>query len=123
MDRIAELCVRHHLDQYAGTTFDPFENAWRAVGSEVFPNAPVEFATRKALNRRIDTVHRFRNRVFHHEPVFHWHDLADKHTTMHELLGWLSSSALMELERLDTFPATFANDPRETSNAANPTSR
>lgn len=100
---------------WRGLFFPPFENAWRAVAGEVFPNAPAEQATRKALNGRLASVLEFRNRVFHHEPVFHWQDLAKKHAMMQEMLAWLSSAAAEELAKLDTFPVACGSDPRTRS--------
>lgn len=109
-------------DVVAGATFSfwrgfflpQFEEIWRAVMSDAFPNVPPAHAKCKTFNTRVDEVRVLRNSVFHHEPIFRRQDLTEKHQRIHEMLGWLSAEALAELEKLDIFSATFANDPRTT---------
>lgn len=44
--------------------------------------------TRKTCHSRFNSIRRFRNRVFHHEPIFH-KDLAATHREIIEAIGWM----------------------------------
>jgi hypothetical protein len=52
--------------------------------------SPRSVRTRKALSPMLNRVRHLRNRVFHHEPVWHWRDLHDQHALALDLLAWLS---------------------------------
>lgn len=97
---------------WRGFFLKEYEGWWRDVVFDVFPEVPLQWAKRKLLNPRVEAVRRLRNRVFHHEPVFYLSDLGTQHGNMHEMVSWLSSSALRELQRVDRFPTVFANGPR-----------
>ena len=107
-------------DVVAGVTFgfwrgfylDPFESVWRKIMADTFPHVPDKLAKRKVMNTRVERFRRVRNRIAHHEPIFHWRSLAPTHHETHEMLGWLSSSALQELQTIDAFPVVHARAPR-----------
>ena len=63
---------------------------WRPIIKDVFPHAPKSMRTRSALGPRIHEAKELRNRVFHHEPIWHWHDLVAQHHRILETVGWIS---------------------------------
>lgn len=46
--------------------------------SPVFPSIPRRQRTRKDLFKRLDKIRILRNRVSHHEPIWHWKDLTEQ---------------------------------------------
>lgn len=54
-----------------------------------FPYMPRHQRTRKNLSARFEKIRRLRNRVFHHEPIWHWQNLADQHQGILEAIAWI----------------------------------
>lgn len=65
---------------------------------------------RDALHRNLDHLRRFRNRIMHHEPVYH-RRLSVDHKRIYELVGYLVPEMLGRLEAVDRVPAALALDP------------
>ena len=49
-----------------------------------------------------------RNRVFHHEPIWHWQKLPSLHSEIIETIGWINPEMRRFVEMLDRFPETYA---------------
>ena len=65
--------------------------------------------TRQKLSQRFNKIRNLRNRVFHHEPIWYWQDLAQQHQDMLEALSWMAP-AMLELEMtVDRFDDTYYN--------------
>jgi hypothetical protein len=60
---------------------------------QLFPNIPRKYRTRRYLSKQLHRIRHLRNRVFHHEPIWHWHDLSVQHDDLYILLKWLSPHA------------------------------
>lgn len=85
----------------------------------VFPNAPRRQRTRRAIWERLNRIRRLRNRVFHHEPIWHWPDLPEHHRQILETIGWISP-AMLELTRpLDRFHGVYTGGERQYAAAIN----
>jgi len=81
---------------------------WPALSRDVMSGAPRWARTRQEFQRRLHETRDLRNRVFHHEPVWHWSDLARKHAEAHETLGWLSPEFESLAEKVDRFSTVRA---------------
>lgn len=107
-------------DVIAGVTFgfwrgfhhNRYERLWRAIIHDAYPSVPSAQARRSVLNTRIERFRLLRNRVAHHEPIFHWMDLGLQHRTIRETLLWLSPPAEAELAKIDRFASVLLADPR-----------
>lgn len=83
---------------------------WRIVVNDVFPNAPRSMRSRASIGPRIHRAQQLRNRIFHHEAIWHWQDLEQQHREMIETIQWLSHP-LYDLHQLtDRFPQVFNQD-------------
>jgi len=60
----------------------------------VFPNIPYRKRDRETMLSRIERVRRLRNRVFHHEPIWHWSNLAEHHDLVFNVLAGIDESKL-----------------------------
>lgn len=80
---------------------------WPHLLRDVFPHAPRRRLTRKALAKRLNDVRRLRNRVFHHEAIWHRQDLRQKHGDIVETVDWLSPAAADLLRLTDRFPEVY----------------
>lgn len=83
-----------------------WQRLWRSP--TLFPRLPRKHRTRAHVSARMNRVRRLRNRVFHHEPVWHWKDLGRQHADVLEALEWISPVLREVITPLDRFPATLA---------------
>ena len=80
---------------------------WPLLLPSVFPHAPRRQRSRTDISRRVDRIRRLRNRVFHHEPIWHLPDLADQHALILETIGWISPAMLAMTRLLDRFDSVY----------------
>ena len=97
---------------WRGFYLKQYESLWRSILRGVYPYIPNNQAKRSILNTRVERFRRLRNRVAHHEPVFHWPDLRQQHADICETLSGLSPAARTELGQVDRFTTVLAADPR-----------
>jgi len=81
-DIIAELKFSFWVGMLA-TKYD--ETLWRQACHKAFPNFK---GRRSVVHGRLNAIRRFRNRVAHHEPIFH-KDLQRIHSEVIEAIGWM----------------------------------
>ncbi|WP_304088932.1 hypothetical protein [Maridesulfovibrio ferrireducens] len=72
---------------------------------ECFRDIPASSRRQVYLSATLNALRMFRNRVFHHEPIWYLSDLADKFNTIMQLVIWLSP----ELYRV-VYPITNFHD-------------
>ncbi|HEX2080651.1 MAG TPA: hypothetical protein VHG08_23305 [Longimicrobium sp.] len=69
---------------------------------------PRSMRSRKALSPLLNRIRHLRNRVFHHEPIWHWNDLAQQHQLALEMIGWFSPALRATIEPNDRFASIHA---------------
>ena len=84
------------------------QGAWPSVLTSPFAHAPKKQRSPKFLRTRLEKIRRLRNRVFHHEPIWHWTDLAEQHELIMETIDWTNPDMRRFVEMLDRFPETYA---------------
>ena len=80
---------------------------WPKLLRSAFPWMPRRQRTRQELSRRFTAIRHLRNRVFHHEPIWHWRDLAQQHTGLVDVLGWMNPEFRDLTVLLDRFPMVY----------------
>jgi hypothetical protein len=75
------------------------------------PSSPRSMRSRKQLSPLLNRVRYLRNRVFHHEPIWHWSNLIQQHTVALDLMGWFSPALRATIEPADRFRAVHAAGP------------
>ena len=93
------------------------QKLWPRLLIEVFPLLPSGLRTRAYISRRLNPIRHLRNRVFHHEPIWHWNDLEGYHSNILEVIGWLSPDMLALVKLVDRFPEVYSRGPEEYRNA------
>jgi hypothetical protein len=76
---------------------------WPRLLKATFPFMPRHIRTRKMLSVRLHRIRHLRNRVFHHEPIWHWRDLVQQHAELHETIGWINPAMREMILVLDRF--------------------
>lgn len=80
---------------------------WPKLIKTCFPHMPNTLRTRKTLSKRFNRIRHLRNRVFHHEPIWHWHDLAQQHREVVEAITWIEPALGDLLSTVDRFSAVY----------------
>ena len=65
----------------------------------------MELRSLGGLRSRLQRILHLRNRVFHHEPIWYWRDLAAQHRLILDATGWINPEMRQFVELLDRFPS------------------
>ena len=106
---VAALSLGFWVNLYS----DPYANSIvMPIGSTVFPHAPKEIVRDKRQDivyPRLRDVLELRNRVFHHEPIYHWTfsnarpSLMERYKKMRDVIGWMCPIQQTFLGEIDRF--------------------
>jgi hypothetical protein len=84
----------------------------RLIGAQLLDSSsPRSVRSRRQLSPLLNRMRYLRNRVFHHEPVWHWGDLAQQHALAMDLIGWFSPALRRTIEAQDRFGQVHAMGP------------
>jgi len=82
---------------------------WPWLLKPVVPNMPRHIRIRKNLSKRLNRIRTLRNRIFHHEPIWHWRDLHGQHTEIQETITWINPAMTVFTEQFDRFDEIYKN--------------
>ena len=82
---------------------------WPWLLKPVVPNMPRHIRIRKNLSKRLNRIRTLRNRIFHHEPIWHWLDLQNQHTDTLEAITWVNPTMRTFVEQFDRFEEIYKN--------------
>ncbi len=81
---------------------------WPKISRAAFPGLPKHMRTRNIIAGRLNEVRQFRNRVFHHEPIWYIQNLREKHTNILELIAWVNPAMAEFTVAIDRFPGLYS---------------
>ncbi|ABQ28290.1 protein of unknown function DUF1526 [Geotalea uraniireducens Rf4] len=82
---------------------------WPWLLKPVVPNMPRRIRIRKNLSKRFNHIRTLRNRIFHHEPIWHWGDLPNQHSDLLEAIRWVNPAMMTFVEPFDSFKSVYNN--------------
>lgn len=74
-------------------------------------SSPRSIRSRKHLSPLLNRMRYLRNRVFHHEAIWHWGDLVQQHSAAVDLIGWFSPALRATIEPGDRFQMVHTAGP------------
>ena len=80
---------------------------WPHLLRSVFPGTPRRLLTISNMRARLNSIRHLRNRVFHHEPIWHLPDLNGQHESILETIGWISPVMCEMTRMLDRFSSVY----------------
>lgn len=88
----------------------PYEQSlWRSDRYAPLRNAfPYAVSSRKEIHERFNRIRLLRNRVFHHEKIYHRATLLQEHAGIHEAIRWISPRLHEAIHAVDNFRWNFA---------------
>ena len=90
---------------------------WSWLLKPVVPHIPRRIRIRKNLSKRLNRVRTLRNRIFHHEPIWHWRDLQNQHIEILEAITWVNPA--MKAIPLPSRPSEAAKKHKKTRYSTN----
>ena len=85
------------------------QKLWPRLLVEVFPYLSPTVRMRAYVSRRLNPIRNLRNRVFHHEPIWHWNDLESHHLNVLDVIAWINPDMLSLVKPVDRFPDVYAH--------------
>lgn len=98
----SELISTLTLGFWASLFRNEYAPLWHKHLKFLFPHLIARHRTPKFIFKQLRQIRDFRNRVFHHEPIWHWKNLLNRYQEILTVLDWLSpilKKSLIELER------------------------
>ncbi|GMR16712.1 MAG: hypothetical protein BMS9Abin31_1081 [Gammaproteobacteria bacterium] len=92
------------------------QTLWPALIKASFPHMPKTSRTRKNLSKRFNKIRHLRNRIFHHEPIWYWQDLAQQHLQILDALTWIDPAMQDLAGAIDRFPDVYQNGLKDIEN-------
>jgi hypothetical protein len=83
----------------------------RDVWARAFPHLPRRGRTRVHVSGRMHSIRQLRNRVFHHEPIWHSENLLQQYRELQETITWFEPTLLGLLPNTHTFEEVHARGP------------
>ncbi len=80
---------------------------WPDLLMKIFPYLPKKCRTSQFLNKRFQDIRKLRNRIFHHQRIFHLQDLQLQHTHLIEAIKWIEPTLFEHLKLIDRFDEVF----------------
>lgn len=100
-----------YYDQGAGRHGRDGLQLWTPANlRQAFPNIRGTGRDREALRKHFDAITKYRNRLAHHEPIFHLDPLA-RHRDVLTAIRWMNVDAAEYAESFTKFPEVFAAGP------------
>lgn len=84
------------------------QKLWPRMLSEVFPHISPRLRTRQNISLRLHPIRNLRNRVFHHEPIWYWQNLEERHAETFEAIGRINPEMQTLVRAIDRFPEVYA---------------
>jgi len=80
---------------------------WPHLVNVAFPYVSKYLRMREKVLKRLDDMRHLRNRVFHHEPIWDWPNLSQRHQELSEAINWINPTFYSAVRLLDRFPDIY----------------
>lgn len=100
------LMSRRHMSDDPSNKGD-YLKPWPRLLRSTFPHIPKQELTRSKLSVPLNKVRVLRNRVSHHEPIWHQQDLWGTYRDAKRLGEWLSPAMAAVTDTVDRFPEVY----------------
>ena len=77
------------------------------IAKDTFPHLAKSLRVSRTVSNPLNSIRKFRNRIMHHEPIWHFKDLDTKHDQMLDVIGWVNPAMLEFVSAIDRFPSLY----------------
>lgn len=100
------LMSRQHMSDNPSMT-DDYLKPWPRLLKQTFPHVPKQELTRAKLSSPLNEIRVLRNRISHHEPIWHQSDLNATYLRAKQMCNWLSPAMADVMDTVDRFPEVY----------------
>jgi hypothetical protein len=104
-----KLVAELNFGFWTGLLAGPYEQPhWRPNGYALLHAAfPHAATSRKRIYDRLTAIRELRNRIFHHEAIWHRPTLLQEHSNIHQAINWISPTLHRAIHAVDNSPANY----------------
>lgn len=84
------------------------QRVWHRIIRDVFPTLRNRDRNRQTVSAKLHPIRDLRNSVFHHEPIWRFHNLEALHRDIHEVINWINPDISHIASLVDKFPQVTA---------------
>lgn len=106
-----DVVANMSLDFWVASMGKAFENDWHQTLRTVFPNIPAG-VFRKEVERNLVTAKKMRNRIAHHEPIFHLPQLVDTYRNAVDMVSFRCRATSDWIRHHSTFLSVWHAKPQ-----------
>ncbi|HEX2951026.1 MAG TPA: hypothetical protein VHV83_15890 [Armatimonadota bacterium] len=81
---------------------------WPSLVNTAFPCVPKYHRRRDTVLKRLNDMRHLRNRVFHHEPIWIWANLEQRHQELCEAIQWINPQLYDITSLIDRFHDVYS---------------
>lgn len=87
------------------------QKIWNKYTKLIFPNIPRKYATRKILMNKINSIRKFRNKIFHFDTIVNKQEyFLESHKDILEVISWLNNDIYELTIAFDEFENIYRNE-------------
>lgn len=107
----SELIATLTLGFWTSLFRNEYAPLWHKHLKTLFPYLLARYRTPKYIFEQLRHIRDFRNRVFHHEPIWHWQNLLERYKEIVFTLSWFSPTLKKALGQVDRFETIYKKGP------------
>jgi len=98
------MSAKHHSHT---PSVEEYLKPWPRLLKATFPHVPKRERTRTNISAPLNRIRKLRNRVSHHEPIWHQDDLLSTYLEARKLCEWLSPGMADAIATIDRFREVY----------------
>ena len=102
------IMSRQHMSDNPSSTTD-YLKPWPRLLKQAFPHVPKQELTRSKLSGPLNEIRVLRNRISHHEPIWHQSNLNSTYLDAKRMCYWLTPGMAEVMATIDRFPDVYAD--------------
>lgn len=102
-----QLMSKRHMSRNPSDAKD-YLKPWPRLLRQTFPHVPKQELTRNKLEDPLNDIRKLRNRISHHEPIWHQSQLKSTYDEAKRLCVWLTPAMADVMNTIDRFPEVYA---------------
>lgn len=99
------LMSKYHMSK--NPSVPEYLEPWPRLLKSTFPHVPKRELTRGKLAAPLEEARKLRNRISHHEPIWHQSDLMATYLDAKRMCAWLSPAMAEVTHTIDRFPQVY----------------
>lgn len=106
----AQIVATLNFGFWTGLFYSDYDQKFfTKIAKTAFPYLNKSERTRRRISKPLNEIRKLRNRIMHHEPIWHLKDLSRHHQNIKNIISWTNPAMLEFVEAIDRFPLLYQN--------------